>query len=287
MEKKKLLLVAVSVGVFLLVVISAAILIFSPNSPTGTVISAVKPIPAGIGAKGIDGSLKDIDSGAKGIDDGAKGIDGGANGIDGGASLQAEPIRVQPATLDAADMIRNADDLQGLLSPPSVTVIQENSFHITGDRVADDGSGVVIGIPAPSTAAVPRTTKTTAEPVKSTAPAAPVTPAAAPARTTPAAAVKPVAAAPKPAPAPVKVHNDYWVQTGAFAAKVRAEGVKETLASKGIISIIDDRKVNGEVMFRVRVGPYTSETEASYWLALVKTIDGFADSQIRISTRSN
>jgi DedD protein len=81
------------------------------------------------------------------------------------------------------------------------------------------------------------------------------------------------------------VQNDYWIQTGAFSALVRAEDVKETLASKGLSSIIDDRDVDGQTWYRVRVGPYTSENEANYWLALVKAIDGFNESQVRSTQR--
>jgi DedD protein len=78
----------------------------------------------------------------------------------------------------------------------------------------------------------------------------------------------------------MKTYNDYWVQAGSFAAKARAEDVKETLASKGITSIIENRDVNGATYFRVRIGPYTSQTEADYWLSLIKSINGFEDSQI-------
>jgi DedD protein len=70
------------------------------------------------------------------------------------------------------------------------------------------------------------------------------------------------------------------VQAGSFSAKGRAEGVKETLAAKGITSIIENRDVSGTTYFRVRVGPYTSQKEADYWLSLIKTIDGFESSQI-------
>jgi DedD protein len=59
----------------------------------------------------------------------------------------------------------------------------------------------------------------------------------------------------------------------------RAEGVKETLASKGIASIIENREVDGIPRFRVRVGPYTSQDEADYWLRLIKEI-GFTDSMV-------
>jgi DedD protein len=281
MEKKKLLLVAVSVGVFLVIVISAAILIFTPKAGggdpgTGTVMSAARPIPAGAAGtfSGDQAPLQVLPQ-------------------DLGLSEGAE--QKEPATLDAADLVRGAGGIQGIQSPPQATAIQENHFYINGENGGNSGDGlaagksggdaarVVINVPKPSTAAVPDT------PVESAGRSAPrqttARPAAAPARSAP---VKPAAAA-KPAvtakPAVVKTYNDYWVQTGAFTAKVRAEGVKETLSSKGITSIIENREVEGKTWYRVRVGPYTSENEANYWLALVKSIDGFADSQVRMTRR--
>ncbi|GHU55633.1 hypothetical protein FACS189442_3440 [Spirochaetia bacterium] len=250
MEKKKLLLVAVSVGVFLVIAISASILIFTPKHSgravagvnPGTIVTAPRPIPAGTGAKGTDG---------------------GAN---------TEPSRTHPASTDVVDMVRNADGLPGLQTPPPSTEHSEN----TGGVSIDVRPRVSAGVPD-----APASTVTKAAPVSPPAAAAPAVKPAAVAAKPPAA--KPTA--PKPTASPARVNNDYWVQIGAFSAKVRAEGVKETLAEKGITTIIDDRDVEGKTMYRVRVGPYTSETEAGYWLALVKSIDGFSDSQIRASTR--
>jgi DedD protein len=270
MERKKLLLVAVSVGVFLVIVISAGILIFTPKaSVSGTAVSSARPISAGTGSSVY--------------------------------TREAEPQRNQPASLDAAELVRNSGDVQGIQTPPQATAIQETSFYINGERPlesytvekneGDSSAKVIINVPKPSTAAVPDTH--VEAPASRAAPAAaptatavrPVAPAAKPAAAAvkPAAAKAPVQAA--KAASPAKTYNDYWVQTGAFSAMVRAEGVKETLASKGITSIIENREVDGKTWYRVRVGPYTSETEASYWLALVKAIDGFGDSQIR-QTRS-
>ncbi|MDR1636669.1 MAG: SPOR domain-containing protein [Treponema sp.] len=301
MEKKKLLLVAVSVGVFLTIVISASILIFSPRSG-GTAVSASKPIPVGT-AGGSGGSVR-VDA----------------------------PLRTQPATVDAAEMVRNADSIQGLQPPPaSPEPIQEPNFYIGSDTIQPEAAPaektrespdtLVISVPKPAAAAVRRTPGASTAAAPKPAPAPANRPA--PAQTKPAAA-KPAPAAPKPAPAaaqkpaagtkaasaspaakpapaarPVaaakpapakpaaapKVQQDYWVQTGAFNAKIRAEGAKETLADKGIASIIDGREVNGKTWYRVRVGPYTSETEARYWLALVQSIDGFDGSQVRSEPR--
>ncbi|GHV05173.1 hypothetical protein FACS189485_11750 [Spirochaetia bacterium] len=258
MEKKKLLLVAVSVGVFLVIVISASILIFTPKPFSGegraaakaasplTVTSAPRPIPAGTGARDVDGT----------------------------PVLAPEPTaRTQPASADVVDMVRNADGLLGLQEPPPSAAGQENNYHINGE------GSVSIDVRPRTAAGVPTSTAARAVPA--------AVPAAKPAAVVKAPAAKPPVAA-KPAPKPAvasRVNNDYWVQIGAFSAQVRAEGVKETLASKGITTIIDDRNVDGQTMYRVRVGPYTSETEAGYWLALVKEIDGFSGSQIRSTSR--
>jgi DedD protein len=211
--------------------------------------------------------------------------------VSGGTAPDNRPY---PASLDASEMVRNADNIRGIQTPPAVpsdSVSRETNFYISGgekpaeaartEQSAGNASPVVtIDVPPPSAAAVPDApapaAPRAAAPAKqrTAAPAASAKPAA-----RPAPAAKPAASA-RPA-APAKTRSDYWVQTGAFTAKVRAEGVKETLASKGITSIIENRDLNGTTWYRVRVGPYTSESEANYWLALVKSIDGFADSQVR------
>jgi DedD protein len=247
MEKKKLLLVAVSVGVFLVIVMGASILVFSPR-------------PAE---------------------------------IQRAASFQTtQPIQPgsppQPASVDAADMARNSGELQGLQSPPaSATASQENVFYFMGDpdqiverTTENNETRVVISVPKPSAAAVPALPpRQTAAPAPSASPAPPAP--AGRTNTTPAAAPKsaPRPAAKAPAP-PAQTFNDYWVQTGSFSTRVRADGVKETLASKGIASIIENRDVEGKTFYRVRIGPYTSQNEANYWLSLIKSIQGFEDSQI-------
>ena len=230
-EMKKLLLVAVSVGVFLLVTITAAIVILSNKTTTqGTSFSSSQPL-----------------------------------------SSKTPPVET---TVD--------------IQPPVLIDMNDSNIAVIADR--NNGDSLTINIPNPSTAAVPAAAvEPETKPAVSVVvkPETKPVPAAKPAPT----AVKPAPAAnaAKPAapkkPAAAKATNDYWVQTGAFSAMIRAEDAKETLASKGITSIIENRIVNGKTWYRVRLGPYTSEKEANYWLALVKTIDGFAESQVRHTIR--
>ncbi|MDR0377807.1 MAG: SPOR domain-containing protein, partial [Spirochaetaceae bacterium] len=182
MEKKKLLLVAVSVGVFLVIVIGASILIVTPQTASPREAAVSPPVSAAV------------------------------------SSVGREEQGRQPVSVDAADMVKNSEDVQGLQTPPSTaTAIQENVFYIYGENpnqtvrtAPPEGKTedqVVIDIPKPSTAAVPDTpapaARTAAVPERRQTPPAP-----APRRTTPAASTK-------PAPVPqTRVYDDYWVQTG-------------------------------------------------------------------------
>ena len=240
---KKLLLVAISVGIFLMVTIAAAIVILAPRTQTQE--------PAFY------------------------------------SSVPISQGRVQPA----AEVINNMPQ-EPVFSipetPDTVTIVDRN-----------DGGNLTIQIPRPSTAAVPdtpqpaaaarpaATTATAAAARTTTTTAAATTPAPAATRPAPAAQVSaaPRAATTPARPAAPRTINDYWIQIGAYSAIIRAEDVKEHLASQGLISIIETRIINGQDLYRVRLGPYTSEREANHWLAIVKNIDGFHDSQVRQTIR--
>jgi DedD protein len=263
-EVKKLLLVAVSVGIFLIIIIGAAILILTPKvQQDNTAFSSSMPVPAG---------------------------------------------RTQPSNADPSEFLRNSDRIMGI-QPPPVTDIEVLETNTTVESVTRDRDRLTVNVLKPTTEAAPNASELSAPAVnKPAATATPAKPAVKPAEKP---AVKPVASTTskpmvktdtasrptqvaKPAPeaksaptakpvatASAKTRNDYWVQTGAFTAIIRAEDAKETLASKGITSIIENRQIDGLTWYRVRLGPYTSENEAKYWLALVQSIDGFAGSQVR------
>ncbi|MDR1948956.1 MAG: SPOR domain-containing protein [Spirochaetaceae bacterium] len=259
MEKKKLLLVAISVGVFLVIVIGASLLVFAPGNavPPASAAGTVGPAAAG--------PRQPIAPGSPG-------------------TIPADPEENQPASVDPTGMIRNTEDFRVLQTPPASTVTIQGNNGGTDDadlrqfgvqqNTETGGNRVVITVPRPSTAAVSDTPKRSSSPApaakppaRSPAPAQAKQPAAAPAR-------KP-AAAPQP-----RAYDAYWVQTGSFSARNRADTVKETLASKGITSIIENRDVDGKTWYRVRVGPYISQNEADYWLSRIKLIDGFEASQV-------
>ncbi|MDR2717352.1 MAG: SPOR domain-containing protein [Treponema sp.] len=236
MEKKKLLLVAVAVGIVLLIIIGIPLLMIAPRQRSASPLQSSLP------------------------------------NIERDWATVVEPAGVQRTQ-----------------SPSARTAAEPQSYEVTFSEPVEAPHITTLTVPVPETAAVPDTPVTSARKpstVKLTTaqPAALDNPPAAKAVTVAVkAAPAPQAAAKSPAANSNKAHNNYWVQTGAFSTKIRAEGAKESLASKGIASIIDNRDIDGKTWYRVRVGPYISETEANYWLALVKSIDGFAESQIRLT----
>jgi cell division septation protein DedD len=220
---KKLLLVAVSVGVFLSVTIIIAIIVLTPATQT----------PEAAFYSSVPFSQGRVQSPAEAIINGAQ--------------------------------------------EPEINVIEIPEPVAIADR--DNGDSLTIQIPAPITTAVPSIPRDQAPSVQIAPP-----PAARPATTTtaPAPAAAPAAA---PRPAAPRIINDYWIQIGAYSAIIRAEDVRERLASNGFISIIENHIINGQSLYRVRLGPYTTEREANHWLAIVRTIDGFHDSQVRQTVR--
>ena len=268
-EQKKLLLVAVSVGVFLLVTITVAIVLLTQkNVPQEAGYYASAPIQTSIPSSEI-------------------------------------PVRTFEEVTTPIESVVSTQEINISTDNININSISVDSINIDNEQTAvnitadsSDGENLTIQIPKPTTAAVPDTPEIVAiapvrtQPVATPAPSAAAAPQQTQTQTPPRASAQATAqasaqaAAQAPAPASARTVNDFWIQTGAFSARVRAGDAKDLLAEKGLVSIIENREVNGQLWYRVRLGPYTSEREADYWLALVKAIDGFGESQIRQTTRT-
>jgi DedD protein len=245
MEKKKLLLVSVSVGLFLVIVIGASILVFSPRDYSLLTKAEAAPVPPGAPRTSV----------------------GGAPSLPVTETPEAPREAVQPPT------IATAAETQPKL---------ENVIYINGDnaenavrveRLNDGNTRTVITIPSPreiiAVAAPPPPVETVSKPASP--PSAVSEPIAAGPKAAPDGTAKAEKSAPKPA---------WWVQTNSYSKKAYADKAKEFLASKGITSVVMNGIVSGKTFYRVRVGPYTSQSEADYWLSLIKSIEGMENSLV-------
>jgi cell division septation protein DedD len=329
-EKKKLLLVAVSVGIFLVIVIGASILVFAPP-PAVPDVSTRSPPPVTP-----DPSLPDISvitpgsSGTTGTPSNTPDTTSPGNATTGAAagSAASSPllgaqtlsvITVPPATEDtsrtpATNAVASVQAGGASVADPVHSYEEPLAYlYVNGERVegaatvsnekSANGTVTIINLTLPEIPQVPTPSSVTiTSSATALAAAAAIAPVAQTGTASPQAAVPQAAIVAANTGAALTARNTastqttasvqspqtttqpkistYWVQVGSYSTKSRADGVKESLAAKGMLSIIQDTEVNGTLYFRVRIGPYTSQSEANYWLSLLKAIAEFKDSRV-------
>ena len=80
----------------------------------------------------------------------------------------------------------------------------------------------------------------------------------------------------------------YWVQVASYSNKKGAENARSILEENKIPSDIftyTDTKNN--LFYRVRIGPYTTKSEAEYWKTRIEEIDFFKTSQCYVTTTTD
>lgn len=249
MEQKKILWIIASVGVFLLVVMGAALIINRP-------------------AQGVEPSL---------------------------SSLQAnnDTWVMPPINAPAADSFQTEAELMGDVATEA-TVAEPVQDTTVDSMTVYSGTTTVYGSSATTTIdlngikeAVAQATVTATNQAGAAAVASKSTvPAKAPASE----ATKPVAAEQSTAKSNTtskaatttsnKLVDQYWVQVASVTNKHNAENARAALAANKIESEIFTHKADdGKLYYRLRVGPYTTKTEAEYWKGRIALIDEFADTE--------
>lgn len=80
----------------------------------------------------------------------------------------------------------------------------------------------------------------------------------------------------------------YWVQVASYTNKKTAENSRAILSDSKINSDIytyQDEK--GKLYYRVRVGPYTTKSEAEYWMAKIAQISDFSKAGSYVTVTNN
>lgn len=97
---------------------------------------------------------------------------------------------------------------------------------------------------------------------------APSTPAVKPTATTIAKAPA------KAAPAAQPSTGEYWIQAGSFSVKTNADSLKSAFTEKSLPAVITVKDIDGKSRYNVRVGPYPTRAEAGKWLSAAKSVKG-------------
>lgn len=86
-------------------------------------------------------------------------------------------------------------------------------------------------------------------------------------------------------PAQTKPVTRYWVQVASYQNKKTAENARTILNDNKIISDIFTYQDNSNNLFyRVRVGPYTTKSEAEYWMSKIIQIKDFNNAQSYVTS---
>jgi cell division septation protein DedD len=258
MEQKRILWIAAAVGVFLLVVIGAALILYSPKQDDPLLVSQAMqestwmnvpapsvpelPLPPAVNAPPVPLPQTAVEQPA------------------------AAPVQTasQPLPTQAGNVTVITDSTR--VYSTGVTTIDLNSLKSPPQETAQS---------APLQPAVQPLTP----PGAVSKPAPPPSAGA----SSSAAAAKPAAPSPKPVASTTTVAakkplpSQYWVQAASYNNKKNADAARDSLTANKIpCDVFTHTDSKGKVFYRVRVGPYSTKSEAEYWQNRIALIDEFS-----------
>lgn len=250
MEQKKVLWIAVALGIFLLVIFAGTLIMYSPNkqnnNTNGTMVAGndlwVNPdIPVAT-----DSSYKEL-----------------PDLPNDNGTFVVEEDTPQNNIIDTKEVIINAEKTTVVSPKAEVTIdVQEIANEKNEDRI--------INSVTPITTKRPTSTVTSANTIPAVTP-----------ETKKTETVTKTPAKPQPP------KDQYWVQAASFTSKQNAEIAQQTLLKQKIPAEVFTYTNNKNVIFyRVRVGPYTTKSEAEYWHKLIKTVDNFKNTESYVTNSS-
>lgn len=71
---------------------------------------------------------------------------------------------------------------------------------------------------------------------------------------------------------------NYWIQLASYPKKSTAEMNQQELTEKGLSTTMFTTVVDGETWYRLRYGPFSSQSEADKFLAWIKNLSGYEGS---------
>ncbi|WP_018527513.1 SPOR domain-containing protein [Alkalispirochaeta alkalica] len=74
--------------------------------------------------------------------------------------------------------------------------------------------------------------------------------------------------------------TEYWIQLIASPSRDRVAQAEQTLAERDLGGRVTTRNVDGQIFYRLRVGPYKTKAEAEQFLQWVRAIPGFEEAYI-------
>lgn len=268
MEQKRVLWIVAAVGLFLLVSIGTALIVYRPTQNQTTVLNSQLSSATWTRESSASGAASAAPATAQPVQESTPAP---AATADAATPAQVTNLTVISANTNVISDGAKTIDLNALTknSQPAETQDAAPATATPVQPVAAVASAEItvktVTAPSATATATTTTTSTTSNTTPATASAAPAS-----TKSTKAASssVKTVSA---------KVPDQFWVQAASFTKKVNAEEARDALAAEKIPGeVFTWKDANGVVYYRLRVGPYTTKSEADYWLSRIKEIGAFS-----------
>ncbi len=259
MEQKRIFWIVAAVGVFLLVVVGAALILYTPVRPKAPTLTAgqydsdtwlkVQPTQTTV----TDTLTPDTTVETK------------AEKNPGTAPLEIEELTVISKNTTVYSSESTTIDLTQSSDKTGVTTLKTTSEAKEGESAPTVTVAPTQKTTTNNTTVTPKTT------VKDTSST----------KTTSKTTVK------NTTTIPTQPKETYWVQAASFTNIRNAEEARKQLGAEKISSeIFTYSDTKGTTYYRVRVGPYTTKSEAEYWNTRIRLIDTFAGTESYVTNSS-
>ena len=292
MEQNRVLWIVGAVGAFLLVVVGAALLLYSPSRNPAASMSSIQnldstwvspqilPEPQALPSQTLNAlPLVDASKPNPGTTPLTNEQQTAQNTVPN--SIQSLNVYTGQATLYSGQTTIDLNDITKVSGNGLQTQTPAASQSVQNPPAQ---TGTVAGTTGTDTTAAPPLAKTVQTTTSSTKPTAVTsTSSAKTTAKTPAASTGTT----KANTASQAVSDKYWIQAASFTSKKNAEELRVELSAEKINSEIFTFTNDKAVMFyRVRVGPYSTKSEAEYWQTRIALIDRLSTAQTYITNSS-
>lgn len=306
MDQKRTLWITIAAGVFLLVVVGAAIILYAPAAKKETQVAYDSSSDIWVSP-----TLPSVP--ADSFSQGTASTQGDSPALQNQGTI---PTNGQSSTTVPADesttQSNSSAQPNGITQTDNLTVIANGTTNVIGlGNTATPGTTTIDlnTLKTPSTNvtannqaaqnAIDDTAVTHAQSVKKETYEEPVkkaSTASTPAKTTAKSSVKSTSTSSakkvekttttKKATV-AKIPDQFWIQILSSSVKKNADEARTTLDSKKLpAEVFTYKDSKGTLYYRVRVGPYTTKSEAEYWKSKIEEIEMFAKSGSYITNSS-
>ena len=308
MEQKKTLWIIAAVSVFLLVVMGAAMILYNPGAGASRKVASIKPVEKSVQTSSSSGwtnstavepastsspQVSDmfvvsenttvLDLGQSGSS--AAATDNQSTTIDLNAlkrELAADAALAQTAPQSNINITVNLSDKENTAKVEEPPVVLTTEYY-TGKAKEAEETEKATAVKKTETAKTSSAVATTKSTASSSGPssASGTTKSSSASKTTTAAKTTSTAST-------AAAVTRFWVQVAAYSNKKTAENARSVLSDKKINSDIytyEDAK--SKLFYRVRVGPFTTKSEAEYWQSKIVEIADFAKAGSYVTSTVN